>query len=127
MQILVRTPSGEHITLAVDGSDTVEAVKHKIAAKAGLPVYGQSLVYNGREMGNEQCLRSYGIVSLHLYLSLSSTEEIMRLRVRQPTGEVVSVTAGEGERVEVVKAVLSWRPNWGFHWNSSSCLSKVGG
>ena len=109
MQILVRTPSGEHITLAVDGSDTVEAVKHKIAAKAGLPVYGQSLVYNGREMGNEQCLRSYGIVSastLHLYLSLSSTEETMRLCVRQPTGEVVSVAAGEGERVEVVKAVL---------------------
>ena len=108
MQILVRTPSGEHITLAVDGSDTVEAVKHKIA-KAGLPVYGQSLVYNGREMGNEQCLRSYGIVSastLHLYFSLSSTEETRRLRVRQPTGEVVSVAAGEGERMEVVKAVL---------------------
>ena len=30
----------------------------------------------------------------------------MRLRVRQPSGEVVSVAAGEGERVEVVKAVL---------------------
>ena len=34
-----------------------------------------------------------------------TTEEI-RLRVRQPSGEVVSVTAGKGERVEVVKAVL---------------------
>ena len=39
-------------------------------------------------------------VELHLYLSLSS------IRLRQPSGEVVSVAAGEGERVEDVKAVL---------------------
>ena len=42
--------------------------------------------------------------TLHLYLYLSSTE--IKLRVRQPSSEVVPVTAGIGERVEDVKTVL---------------------
>ena len=108
MQIFVRTLSGKTITLMVDGSDTVEATKLKIEAKDGLPVYHQSLVYNGREMRNEKLLRDYGVVqasTLHMYLCLSSTEEI-RLRVRQASGEVVSVMVGERDKVQVVKAVL---------------------
>ena len=108
MQIFVRTLSGKTITLDVDGSDTVESAKPKIAAKDGLPVYRQSLVYNGREMRDEQLLQDHDLVqysTLNVYLRLSSIEEI-KVRVRQPSGEVVSVTAGKEERVEVVKAVL---------------------
>ena len=102
MQIFVRTPSGKTITLAVESSDTVESTKRKIAAKDGLPVYRQSLVYNGREMRNERLLGDYLVLdgsTLHLY---SPTEEI-RLCVRQPSGGLVSVTGGKGERVEDVK------------------------
>ena len=108
MQIFVRTMSGKTITLVVDGSDMVEATKLKIEAKNGLPVYRQSLVYNGREMRNEKLLQDYGVVqasTLHMYLCLSSTEEI-RLHVRQASGEVVSVMTGERDNVQVVKAVL---------------------
>ena len=108
MQIFVRTLSGKTITLVVDGSDTVEAIKLKIEAKDGLPAYRQSLVYNGREMRNEKLLRDYDIVqasTLNMYLCLSSTEEI-RLRVRQASEEVVSVMVGEKDKVQVVKAVL---------------------
>ena len=108
MQIFVRTLSGKTITLVVDGSDTVEATKLKIEAKDGLPVYRQSLVYNGREMRNEKLLRDYDIVqasTLHIYLCLSSTEEV-RLRVRQASGEVVSVMVGERDKVQVVKLLL---------------------
>ena len=108
MQIFVRTLSGKTMTLAVDGSDTVESAKRKIAAKDGLPVYRQSLVYNGREMRDEQLLQEYDLAqysTLNVYLCLSSTEEI-RVRVRQPSGEVFSVRVGKEETVEVVKAVL---------------------
>ena len=109
MQVFVRSPSGKTLTLTVDGADTVESAKREIAAENRLPAYRQRLVYSGREMRNEQRLGDYGVgegSTLQLYLSLSSTEETMRLRVRQPSGEVVSVAAGGGERVEVVKAVL---------------------
>ena len=107
-QIFVLTPSGKTLALTVASSDTVESVKHKIEAKSSLPAYRQSLVYNRREMSNEQLLQDYHVVegsTLHMYLCLGSTEEI-RLRVRQPSGEVVSVMAGKEERVDVVKAVL---------------------
>ena len=108
MQIFVRTLSGKTITLVVDGSDTVEATKLKIEAKDGLPVYRQSLVYNGREMNDKKLLRDYDVVqasTLHMYLCLSSTEEI-RLRVRQASGEMVSVMVGEKDKIQVVKALL---------------------
>ena len=107
-QIFVLTPSGKTLALTIASSDTVESVKHKIEAKCSLPAYRQGLIYNGREMSNEQLLQDYHVVeasTLHLCLCLGSTEEI-RLRVRQPSGEVVSVTAGKEERVDVVKAVL---------------------
>ena len=108
MQIFIQTLSGNTLTLTVESSDTVESTKHKIAAKDGLLDYHQRLVYNGREMRDENSLQDYGVeqgstLSLHAFLSL--IKEI-GLRVRQPTGEVVSVAAREGERVEVVKAVL---------------------
>ena len=105
MQISVWTPSGKTITLVVNSSDTVESTKHKIAVEYSLPVNCQSLVYNGKPMRNERVLQDYNIVegsTLHLY----RTTEEMKLRVRQPSGEVVSVTVGKGERVEVVKVVL---------------------
>ena len=105
MQISVWTPSGKTITLVVNSSDTVESTKHKIAVEDGLPINCQSLVYNGTPMRNERVLQDYNIVegsTLHLYC----TTEEMRLRVRQPSGEVVSVTVGKEERVEVIKAVL---------------------
>ena len=102
MQIFARTLSGK--TIAVNGSDTVKSAKRKMAAKDRLPVYRQSLVYNGREMRDEQLLQDYDLVQYGT-LRLSSTEEI-RVRVRQPSGEVVSITAERRERVEVVKAVL---------------------
>ena len=111
MQIFVQTPSGKSITIAVDGSDSVSSVKREIEAGGGAPVYRQSLVYNGREMRNEQRLQNYHVLqgsTLHLYLRLSSAGEI-RLRVRQPLGEVVSFTVGEEERVKDVKAALEAR------------------
>ena len=92
MQISVCTTSVK--TLMVNSSDAVESTKHKIAVEGGFPVNYQSLVYNGTAMRNERLLQDYNIVegsTLHLY----RTTEEMRLRVRKPSGEVVSVTAGK--------------------------------
>lgn len=59
MQIFVRTQSGNTITLAVNDTDTVKSTKRKIATKDGLPVYRQSLVYNGRVMRDEHLLQDW--------------------------------------------------------------------
>ena len=105
MQISVHTTSGKTITLMVNSSDTVESTKHKIAVEDGLPINCQCLVYNGTPMRNYWVLQDYNIVEGST-LNLYHTTEEMRLHVRQPSGEVVSVTVGKEEMVEVVKAVL---------------------
>ena len=108
MQIFVRTLSGKTITLTVDSSDTVASAKRKIQVKDGLPVDRQSLVYNGRELEDEQSLSDCHIVqasTLHLYLRLS-TGEGMRVRVRRPSGELVPVVVGRQDTVLALKSVL---------------------
>ena len=107
IQIFVQTLS-KIIMVTVDRSDTVKSTKLIIEAKVGLPVHHQRLVYSGNEMRNEELLQDYDIVqgsTLYMYPCLGSPEQI-RLRVRQPSGEVVSVTVGKEGRVEVIKAVL---------------------
>ena len=108
MQTFMWNPSEETVTLAMNGSNTVQSTKYKIEAKDGFPVCCQSLVNSGKEMKNEQLLQGHNVVQtspLHLYSCLSSLEG-MRLRVRQPSGEVVSVMAGKGDRVVVFKALI---------------------
>ena len=106
MEIHVKTPKGETITLTVFPEDSVLKVKRNLVNKAKIPVYDQRLTFDDKELGDLLTLSDCNIQKESV-LHLARLPDTMTIRVRVGTGKTITLDVHPINTIAEVKAMIA--------------------
>ena len=109
MQIFVRTLNGSSITVQVDPSDSIAALKQKLEDRRGIPTREQRLVFAGRELDDARSLMDYNISSESTIFLVLRLRGGMQIFVRTLNGSSITVQVDPSDSIAALKQKLEDR------------------
>jgi ubiquitin C len=111
MLLLIKTLTGNTISLDVDPYCTIDNVKAKLQEKEGYPMSQQQLISAGKLLEGYRTLKEYEIqaeTTLHLMLRLrgGARKEFMLLFVKTFTGNTITLHVQPCDTIDNVKTKL---------------------
>lgn len=87
MHIFVKSCTSKSITLAVDPSDSIAAVKRKLHAQQGIETDPQRLLFAGQQMDDKRTLQEYKVTdgsTVELFYRLRGNGRDSRAELTEP-------------------------------------------